>query len=85
METVTISLIISIISITFVIINFAVSRKDKAVKDSKEMNMGLINFRLDKLDEKVEKILEKFDTFYNEVDMRIEKAIEQHIEIYHKK
>lgn len=80
-----IGIIISIVSITIAIASFVLSRKDKAVKDAKENNLELINYRLDKLDENVQKILDKLDTFDSEVDDKIQKAIKQHIEIYHSK
>ena len=77
-------LIISIISIIFVIANFVVGQKDKAVKNAKEMNMDLINFRLNELDKNVQKILDKLDTYDSEIDSRIEKALKLHITMYHK-
>lgn len=80
-----IGIIISIVSITIAIASFVLSRKDKAVKDAKENNLELINYRLDKLDENVQKILDKLDAFDSEVDDKIQKAIKQHIEIYHSK
>ena len=85
METVTIALALSILGSVISVSNFVLSRKDKAVKDTKEMNMGLINYRLDTLDKNVQKILDKLDNYDNEIDIRIDKAMKQHIETYHKK
>lgn len=82
---VTIALALSILGSVISVSSFAISRKDKAVQNAKEANMGLINYRLDELDGKVQKILDKLDTFDTEVDNRIEKAINRHIEVYHKK
>lgn len=79
-----IGIIISIVSITIAIASFVLSRKDKAVKDAKENNLELINYRLDKLDENVQKILDKLETFDSEVEDKIQKAIEHHIKEYHK-
>lgn len=76
--------IISIISVVIAISSFALNRKDKAVKDAKETNLELINYRLDKLDENVQKILDKLENYESEIDDRIQKAIKQHVEIYHK-
>lgn len=79
-----ITIAISIISVVIAISSFVLGRKDKAVKDAKENNLELINYRLDKLDENVQKILDKLDTFDSEVDDKIQKAIEHHIKEYHK-
>lgn len=76
---------ISIGAMLISLITLILNRRDKAVADTKESNLGLINYRLDKLDEKVDKILNKFDTYDKEVDERIEKAILGHIEMYHKR
>lgn len=84
METITITLAISIISVVITVINFALNRKDKAVKDTKETNLELINYRLNELDKNVQKILDKLDNYDNEIDVRIEKALEIHIKEYHR-
>lgn len=81
----TIALAISVISVVITVINFALNRKDKAVQNSKENNLSLINFRLDQLDKNVQKILNKLDTYDKEVDEKIDKVIQNHIEIYHKR
>lgn len=81
----TIALIISIISVVITVSTFVLNRKDKAVSDSKENNLGLINYRLDKLDENVQKILDKLDMFDSEIEDKIQKAMRQHIEMYHLK
>lgn len=79
-----ITIAISIISVVIAISSFVLGRKDKAVKDAKENNLELINYRLDKLDENVQKILDKLEIFDSEVDDKIQKAIEHHIKEYHK-
>lgn len=81
--------IISIVSIAFCIATFVVNRKDKAVKDTKETdeesaNQKLIDYRLKEVEKKLDKILEKLDSYDKEIDARIEKAIELHIKVYHK-
>ena len=78
------ALVISVISIIFVIINFAINRKDKAVKDAKEVNMALIEFRLNELDKNVQKILNKLENYDEEVDKKITKALQHHIAEMHK-
>lgn len=79
------ALILSTIAGIIGVVNFFASRKDKAVKDAKETNMELINYRLNELDKNVQKILDKLDTYDIEIDNRIDKAIRNHVEIYHKK
>lgn len=81
----TIALAISIISVVITVINFALGRKDKAVQTAKENNLTLINFRLDQLDKNVQKILTKLDTYDKEVEEKIDKAIQIHVETYHKR
>lgn len=81
----TIALFLSILGSVISVTTFVLNRRDKAVKDAKEMNIGLIEYRLDKLDENVQKILEKLENYESEIDSRIEKAINQHIHIYHQK
>lgn len=82
---VTIALAISILSIVFTILNFAIARKKDAIQETKENNHALIQYRLDELDKNVQKILDKLDKYEVEVDEKIEKAIKNHIAIYHKK
>lgn len=79
-----ITIVISIVSITIAIATFVLNRKDKAVKEAKETNLELINYRLNELDKNVQKILDKLENYEAEVDDKIQKAIKQHIEIYHK-
>ena len=85
----TVALAISILSAVITVTNFVVNRKDKAVKDAKEtakeVNMDLINYRFDELDKNVQKISDKLDYYEKEIDDKIEKAIDQHVKIYHSK
>lgn len=86
---ITVALAISILSAVMTVTNFVVGRKDKAVKDAKEtakeVNMDLINYRFDELDKNVQKISDKLDYYEKEIDDKIEKAINQHIKMYHSK
>lgn len=82
---ITIALALSILGSVISVSSFVLTRKDKAVKDAKETNMELINYRLNELDKNVQKILDKLDNYETEIDNRIEKAIKNHIELYHKK
>ena len=80
-----ITIAISIISVVIAISSFVLGRKDKAVKDAKENNLELINYRLDKLDENVQKILDKLEGYDSEIDDKIDKAMQHHIREYHAK
>ena len=78
-----IALVISILSITFTIINFAIARKDKANKDGNKQ--GVIEYRLEDLSKKVDKILDKLDKYDKEVDEKIGVAMQHHIAEMHNK
>ena len=80
----TLALALSILGSVISVSTFVLNRKDKAIKDAKETNMELINFRLNELDKNVQKILNKLDNYDNEIDVRIEKAFQHHIKEYHK-
>lgn len=85
----TIALAISIISIVITVSNFVLSRKDRAEKtihdETKEFaKHDLIEYRLSKIEQNIEKILNKLDMFDKEVDEKIEKKIKYHIAQYHK-
>ena len=86
----TIALAISIISIVITVSNFALSRKDKSSKDAQEEQKqfskhDLIEYRLDKIEKQLEKILNKLDTFDKEIDDKIKVAMKHHIAEYHSK
>ena len=86
METSTIiSLGISIISIIFCIASFVRSgNKDVKQDTSKESyKQGQLDAQLKQIFEKLDKIESKLDSYDNEIDIRIDKALEQHIKIYH--
>ena len=74
---------ISILAITFTIINFAIARKDKASKDGNKQ--GVIEYRLEDLSKKVDKILDKLDKYDKEVDEKITIAMQHHIAEMHNK
>lgn len=80
----TIALALSILGSVISVSTFVLNRKDKAVKEAKETNLELINYRLNELDKNVQKILDKLDNYDSEIDIRIEKAIKHHISEYHK-
>ena len=87
---ITLAIIISIVSTVISITNFALGRKDKSNKDIKEEQKqfdknNLIEYRLTKIEQNIEKILNKLDVYEKEVDDRIKVAIDNHIAIYHNK
>ena len=81
---ITIALALSILGSVISVSSFVLTRRDKAVQSAKETNMELINYRLNELDKNVQKILDKLDNYDNEIDNRVEKAIQRHISVYHK-
>jgi len=81
----TIALAISILSVVITVANFVLSRKDKAIKDSKENHQELIEYQLKELKEDVKTILSKLDKYDKDIDDRINKAMEYHISLYHRK
>lgn len=78
---------ISILSITFAIITFALNRKDKSNKDVEDESYkrGQLDQQLKDIFAKLEKIERKLDTYDTEIDTKVEKAIKLHIEQYHKR
>ena len=61
--------------------NTKVDVKEQAEKAANEK---IIQFQLNELKEDVKKILAKFDNLEKDIDERISKAMEHHIEVYHK-
>lgn len=84
---ITVATIISVLSITFAIITFALNRKDKSNKDTEDASYkrGLLDQQLKDIIAKLDKIEKKLDNYDNEILIKIEKAINQHIEQYHKR
>lgn len=84
----TIAVAISILGAVISVSNFALARKDKAVKDKEEQdketsNQKLIDYRLGQVEKKIDKIIDILDSYEVEIDKKIDKAMEQHIKIYH--
>lgn len=87
---ITLAIIISIISTVISVTNFALGRKDKSNENIKEEQKqfnknDLIEYRLTKIEQNIEKILNKLDVYEKEIDDRIKIAIDNHIAIYHNK
>lgn len=90
METITIALAISIIGIILNVFNFYYSRKKDTITNVKELdkestNQQLIDYRLTQVEKKLDKILDILDNYDKEIDERVDKAMSQHIKLYHTK
>lgn len=90
---ITVALALSILSTVIAVLNFFFSRKDKVVDDTKELgkekvvdvaDKKLIEYRLEQVEKKLDKILDLLDSYDKEIDERVNKALEQHIKVYHK-
>ena len=85
----TITLAISIIGVVISVSSFVLSRKDKAVtheaEEQKQFSKhDLIQYRLEKIEQNIEKILNKLDFYDKEIEEKVNKAIAVHIANYHK-
>lgn len=81
---------IAIIGSVISVYSFVLNRKDKSNKDIKEEQKqfdknNLIEYRLTKIEQNIEKILNKLDVYEKEIDDRIKIAIDNHVAIYHNK
>lgn len=89
MDLSVVATIISVVCGVLTVCSFALGRKDKSIKDSKEEQKefskhDLIEYRLQKIEQNIEKILNKLDGYDKEIDERIKIALDNHIAIYHK-
>lgn len=86
----TLALSLSILGTLISVLSLIFNRKDKSNKDIKEEQKqfdksNLIEYRLTKIEQNIEKILNKLDVYEKEIDDRIKIAIDNHIAIYHNK
>lgn len=83
----TIALVISILSITFTILNFAFTRKDKSNKDTSNdaYAQGRIEEKLSNIEKSLTKIEDKLDNYDIEIKRIIKEEMKQHILEYHNK
>lgn len=86
---ITVALAISIIGCVLGIANFVTGRKDKSNKDAVEEQKqfskhDLIEYRLEKIEQNIEKILNKLDFYDKEIEEKVNKAISNHVATYHK-
>lgn len=85
----TVALCISILGCVISVASFVLSRKDKAISHEAEEQKqfskhDLIEWRLEDLTKKVDRILDKLDAFDKEMDTKISVAMKHHIAEYHK-
>ena len=85
----TIALVISIVGVVISVSSFVLSRKDKAVtREAEEQKQfskhDLIQYRLEKIEQNIEKILNKLDFYDKEIEEKVNKAIAVHVANYHK-
>lgn len=80
-----ISIIISVLSITFAILTFSFSRKDKTVKDSSSnaYSQGRIEEKLSNIEKSLGKIEEQLRTYDVEIKQIVKEEIKNHIIEYH--
>ena len=81
---------ISIIGVVISVSSFVLSRKDKAVmhetEEQKQFSKhDLIQYRLEKIEQNIEKILNKLDLYDKEIEDKIEIAMKHHIAEFHNK
>ena len=78
--------IASLIAVIISILSFFFNRKDKSNDEVKEEagEQSLIKFRLDLLDKKVDKILDKLEQQENETKAIIQEEMNKHILKFHK-
>lgn len=91
METLTIALALSILSTVITVSNFVLSRKDKAIKDTKENHQELIEYQLKELKEDyksiandIKDIKKMLDTYKETFRTMVKDEMEEHIKVYHK-
>ncbi len=83
----TIALALSILGSVISVCSFALNRKDKSAKDSGDTSyrQGQIDMQLKNILGKLEKIENKLDGYDNEIENKINIALEHHIKEYHHK
>lgn len=79
--------IISICAVVISLIALLLSRKDKSNDDTKEdgYKWGQIEEKLSNIEKALAKIETKLDVYDKEIDEKIDKKINEHVEMYHKR
>lgn len=83
----TIALALSILGTVISVCSFVLNRKDKSNKDSGDTSyrQGQIDTQLKNILNKLEKIEDKLNVYDEEIDKKIDIALEHHIREYHRK
>ena len=84
-----IALALSILASVISVSSFVLSRKDKAVKDTKDenkqtANQVLIDYKLGELSKKVDQVITKLDSYERETKNIVKEEMEKHILEFHK-
>lgn len=82
------SIAISILGSVIAVLSFIYARKDKATKEVKEETTqyakhDLIEYRLNKIEQQLEKILSKLESYDKEMELKIKEAMKHHINEFH--
>lgn len=92
METLTIALALSILGAVISVTNFVLSRKDKAVKDTKENHQELIEYQVKELKEDLKNIAsdvkdvkKMLDSYKETFRTMIKDSMDEHVKIFHSK
>ena len=83
----TIALALSILGSVISVSSFVLNRKDKSNKESGDTSyrQGQIDTQLKNILNKLEKIEDKLNVYDEEIDKKIDIALEHHIREYHRK
>lgn len=91
MEVLTVALALSILSTVITVSNFVLSRKDKAIKDTKENHQELIEYQLKELKEDyksiandIKDIKKMLDNYKETFRTMVKDEMEEHLKVYHK-
>lgn len=75
----------SLVAVGISILTLTLTRIDKAKKDAKDDNLAVIVYQIKELKEDIQKLSDKFDAYEKEEDDKIDKAIQLHEKLYHRK
>lgn len=76
--------VLSVISILIVGVNFILSILDRGKKDQKENHQELIEYQIKEIKTDIKEIKDLLRVYKNDVEDKINKAIELHETLYHK-
>ncbi len=81
-----ITLAIAIIGCVIGVTSFFFARKDKGERDTEASSykIGAIETKIDFISKQITQLSDKFDKYDTEVEDKIQKAMDSHIQAYHK-